>query len=354
VLAVRRLDHFKSWILEGFGRSESAFKHVFAALGAEHGKPLTRKTLVEGAPALGYPCGPDALSSIFSLLDRNFDGEVSAQDFERLRNFSGEELLTGLEALKRLADEKLGGIDASYKQFQAREQQVQGCQHMPKSASFEAVEKVCQKEGFSQLAPGADLKMLFLFLSVTSDAKGNGYIEEGDWGLLKGLNARAVSGSPARLRRILKERLGGVDQAFEKMHTSWIQRALIKGMKQTAFGLLAHALCVVDGFQPLQGDGAASTAEAARGGRKLPPARPSSLGVRRPLAPAGDCAGGTPQSEGTWRTPTRRKGPGSSRAQSARGGPGSNHRWLGCLPDPSPLSVRHGKPVSAIDWERRS
>jgi len=77
-------------------------------MGATEGG-LSRKAFFEGAQALGYPCEMRVMRSVFSLLDRNFDGEVSAREFQKLLEFNSEDVLREVEALKRFADSMLGG-----------------------------------------------------------------------------------------------------------------------------------------------------------------------------------------------------------------------------------------------------
>merc|ERR1712110_644056 len=118
---------------------------------------------------------------------------------------------------------------------------------MGSKVSFVAFQKVFVKAGVSALLPpNADLRMAFLFLDEATGKHADGYLDSKEWGLLKGLNSRAITGSPARLRRILEDHYGGVDVAFEQMHTSWLKRALIKGRMQTAVAVLARAVCALE------------------------------------------------------------------------------------------------------------
>jgi len=243
VLALRRLEHFQAWIFEGFGCTGDVFRKVFKALGSLEGKGLSRKAFSEGAKSLGYPCN-DArvMRSVFSLLDRNFDGEISAREFQKLLDFRGEDVLRDVEALKRFVDTMLGGIDACFAKFVERERALQGLPASPKTASYEAFQKTCTQAGFSKMAPKADLKMLFLFLHEMPGRQASGYLSFSEWSLLKGFNAKTISGSPARLRRIIEEVYGSVDEAFQRMHTAWLRRALAKGLKQTALAGLMHCV----------------------------------------------------------------------------------------------------------------
>ena len=86
------------------------------------------------------------------------------------------------------------------------------------------------------------MRMLFLFFNEVSGRQTAGYLSFSEWSLLKGFNSKAISGSPARLRRVLQEAYGSVDMAFQKMHTSWLRRALAKGLKQTALAGLVHSV----------------------------------------------------------------------------------------------------------------
>lgn len=251
ILAVMRLEHFQTWIFEQFGRTDEVFKRVFAALDLDGSGLVTRRTFVVGARQLGYPCREAPAHSMFSLLDRNFDGEVSSRDFRGIRAFKAETLLTSLGVLKRLGDEKLKGMDECWKRLQHREQTMHGLALVPSRISFAAFQSVFNKAGINSLLPGsADLCMCFLFLDEASGKHSDGYLTKEEWALLKGFDARAVTGSPARLRRILNEKYGGVDAAFEQMHTSWLKRALVKGRMQTAIAGLARAITNLDYAAP--------------------------------------------------------------------------------------------------------
>lgn len=241
VLALRRLEHFQGWLFEGFGRTTEVFRKVFKAMGATEGG-LSRKAFFEGAQALGYPCEMRVMRSVFSLLDRNFDGEVSAREFQKLLEFNSEDVLREVEALKRFADSMLGGVEAAFAKFLERERVLQGLPASPKTTSYDAFHKVCVAAGFNKLAPKADVRMLFLFFNEVSGRQTAGYLSFSEWSLLKGFNSKAISGSPARLRRVLQEAYGSVDMAFQKMHTSWLRRALAKGLKQTALAGLVHSV----------------------------------------------------------------------------------------------------------------
>lgn len=241
-LALRRLEHFQAWIFEGFGRSGEVLRKVFKAMGPAEGRGLSRKALFEGAQALGYPCEMRVIRSVFSLLDRNFDGEVSAREFQKLLDFNSEDVLREVEALKRFADTMLGGVEAAFAKFLERERILQGLPASPKTTSYDAFHKVCVQAGFNKLAPKADLRMLFLFLNEVSGRQTAGFLSFSEWSLLKGFNSKAISGSPARLRRILQESYGSVDMAFQRMHTSWLRRALVKGLRQTALAGLVHSV----------------------------------------------------------------------------------------------------------------
>lgn len=161
VLALRRVEHFQSWIFEEFGKTKEAFKQLYFAMDTDKKNALTRRLFVDGAQALGYPCGPPAVRSVFSLLDRNFDGEVSVRDFQRLIDFNVEQFLISIEALKRFVEERFGGVDEAFKKFLAREQAQQAPGSVPaKSVSYSSFEKACTQVGFKKIAPDADLRML--------------------------------------------------------------------------------------------------------------------------------------------------------------------------------------------------
>jgi len=241
MLAVRRLQHFQSWVFEGFGRSKAVFEHVFDALDLQQDQMLTRSTFAAGAEAIGYPLSKKATKSMFSMLDRNLDGQILKSDFQWLRQFNGDQLMLNLEALKRLAENKFGGLDECFQKLLKREQAVQGTPYLPNAVGFEAFKKILGP-GLAKMVPNPDMKELFLFLDEAYKKHANGVLTLAEWHLLRGFDSRALTGSPARLRRILKERYGSVDQAFETMHTSWLKRALVKGLGETALAGLARTL----------------------------------------------------------------------------------------------------------------
>ena len=123
-----------------------------------------------------------------------------------------------------------------------RERILQGLPASPKTTSYDAFHKVCVAAGFNKLAPKADVRMLFLFFNGVSGRQTAGFLSFSEWSLLKGFNSKAISGSPARLRRVLQGAYGSVDMAFQRMHTSWLRRALTKGLKQTALAGLVHSV----------------------------------------------------------------------------------------------------------------
>merc|ERR1719478_666784 len=84
--------------------------------------------------------------------------------------------------------------------------------------------------------------MMVLFLDEASGKHADGQLTQSEWSLLKGLDSKALTGSPARLRKMLVKEYGGMDQAFQHIHTSWLQRALAKGLKQLALSGLARVL----------------------------------------------------------------------------------------------------------------
>merc|ERR1712190_473313 len=101
-------------------------------------------------------------------------------------------------------------------------------------------QKVFNQAGFRKAAPDADMKLLFLFLDEATGKHADGFLTFNEFALMKGFQSRALTGNPARLRRILEEH-GGFDAAFKRMHTSWLRRALINGLRQTAVRGLGRA-----------------------------------------------------------------------------------------------------------------
>mmetsp|Transcript_17054 Transcript_17054/g.39817 ORF Transcript_17054/g.39817 Transcript_17054/m.39817 type:complete len:1141 (+) Transcript_17054:159-3581(+) len=242
LLAVHRLQHFQSWVFEYFGSNKKAFTEVFLALDKYKADVLTRKVFADGAERLGYPCGRTAAQSMFSLLDRNFDGEVTLRDFQRLADFNAEAVLRHLISFASFTKANLGGFDEFFKKLLQRERAVQGINGIDRKAvSYSTFQKVCTLVGLSKAIPDIDLRILFLFLDIASGKHVDGFLDSNQWSLLKGLTSRALTGSPARLRRVLLAEYAGLDQAFEKIHTAWLQRALPRGLRRMAIAELAHA-----------------------------------------------------------------------------------------------------------------
>jgi len=249
VVALRRLEHFQGWIFEQFGRTKQAFARVFKGLAKQGKQEIDRKDFIEGAQTLGYPASQKATRTIFSLLDRNFDGEVSTREFERLAEFQTEQFVASLEALQSMAEEKFGTAEECFQHLLKKEAAAPGSKKhgKPTYVSFNTFQKVCDKAGFTKENPTADLRMVFLFLDEASGKSANGQLTESEWSLLKGFSSRAITGSPARLRRILEEHYGGAAPAFQRMHTAWMRRALPQGLRQTALMGLARAICELPG-----------------------------------------------------------------------------------------------------------
>lgn len=368
VCAMHRLEHFQTWVFEEFGRTQEVFSEVFNALDNQRQKVLTRRDFVEGAQRLGYPCGQDVTNSLFALLDRNLDGKVAPRDFQRLREFNGDQLLVGLRELKRFAQEKFGGLDEAFIRLQDVERrdlgQVGGASR-PKAIRFETFKRTISKAGFAKAVPDADLTEIFLFLTEATSTRSSGLLSRGEWGLLKGFDSRALTGNPARLRRILDEQYGGLDEAFARMHASWLKRALVKGLRHLALAGLSSAINAA-ASQREEGDkaGAARGRPPRQGSRRVPqPSRPISRTMSSPdggkndmgnrlssrqeskmLAGLHDPLAGhvTPSFLGMSRPSSA--GAASNAARMKRNLPVINVR------SKSPF-VRRCGPVSAIDWD---
>eukprot|EP00927_Polykrikos_kofoidii_P053917 TRINITY_DN48437_c0_g1_i1.p1 TRINITY_DN48437_c0_g1~~TRINITY_DN48437_c0_g1_i1.p1 ORF type:complete len:1389 (-),score=208.90 TRINITY_DN48437_c0_g1_i1:139-4305(-) len=243
MVTLRRVQHFQAWIHGSFGDTEQVYAEVYKEirkLGKGKRTTLSRKALAAGSQELGYLCSPETTGSIFSLLDRDADGEVSQNDFAQLRNFDMNDFLKSLATLKTIVDSAFQGVDECFNMLLSREKKLSGAPS-PNSVSFQAL-KLVIKDQLERADPKSNLKLLYLFLIETSGRQTPGTLSKGEWSLLKGFDARAISGSPARLKKVLSERYGSIDIAFQQMHSAWLKRALAKSLTQTALAGLLEVL----------------------------------------------------------------------------------------------------------------
>eukprot|EP00927_Polykrikos_kofoidii_P059851 TRINITY_DN54973_c0_g1_i1.p1 TRINITY_DN54973_c0_g1~~TRINITY_DN54973_c0_g1_i1.p1 ORF type:complete len:1170 (+),score=197.03 TRINITY_DN54973_c0_g1_i1:54-3563(+) len=251
VLAVRRLEHFKSWVMEDFGATRDGFKRVFDSIAGKK-SAFKLQEFAEGLQALDYPCGLAAVRSIFTLLDRDFVGTVSWKEFLRLESFSAEGFLIDLGSLKSFAESRYGSLEKCFKQIlkcdHAQRKTENPYARFPKLVSIAGFLRFCKDSGFAKVAPDVDGRFLFLFLDEAIGKPADGYLSFQEWSLMKAFDSRALKGCPARLRRILEEEYGSLDDAFQRMHTNWIRGALVRGLAATALAGLGRA--VVKGTPP--------------------------------------------------------------------------------------------------------
>lgn len=191
--------------------------------------------------------------------------------------------------------------------------------------------------------------MLFLFFNEVSGRQTAGMLSFSEWSLLKGFNSKAISGSPARLRRVLQEAYGSVDMAFQKMHTSWLRRALVKGLKQTALAGLVHNV-----LSPSAPERSPSRARAKRS--LLMGLRGQSPGASRPSLGSGSSLQGLPRArsrddvrcQNSVRSPLPPLDLSSRPTSSLLMNANVRHKPIGLLP-PRRIPGRQAH-VSAVDW----
>merc|ERR1711974_366594 len=96
------------------------------------------------------------------------------------------------------------------------------------------------------------------------------------WSLLRGFSSRAITGSPARLRRVLEEKYGSLDEAYLQIHTSWLRRELAEGIERTALAGLSRGLCKLS--EQRMGAGGSANSMSFRKGT-LPPLKSGAGGA---------------------------------------------------------------------------
>eukprot|EP00928_Gymnodinium_smaydae_P042932 TRINITY_DN28864_c0_g1_i1.p1 TRINITY_DN28864_c0_g1~~TRINITY_DN28864_c0_g1_i1.p1 ORF type:complete len:1219 (+),score=292.60 TRINITY_DN28864_c0_g1_i1:204-3860(+) len=262
LLAVRRMEHFQAWVFSEFGNTHDVLMRVYSSLDLKGERSLTRQGFILGAEALGYPCREAVSGSVFALLDRNFDGIIAPGDFHRaLRDFNARKVLNSFDTLRNFAKDKFGSLDALFERLLVAEGRERFYDLKPKSVSYSVFSKVLRTSGLGkETAFNGDLRTLFLFLDEATGKHADGFLNESEWALMKGFDSRSLVGSPARLLRLLEETYGGVDMAFQTMHTSWLQRALLAGLRRVAVHGAARA------FASASADGDSAAAGSAGAG----------------------------------------------------------------------------------------
>merc|ERR1712232_726490 len=159
---------------------------------------------------------------------------ITVKDFEILRRFNSANLMRSLQDLKIFADEKFGGLDRCFQQLLNLECRVAG---RVNSISFKTFEKAFKQGGFKKAFPHVDLEMLFLFLDESNDnvidENASGRLTYMEWQLLRGFEARAIAGSPSRLRRFLEKHYGDMEEAYKSMQAHWQARVVRERLIQS-------------------------------------------------------------------------------------------------------------------------
>jgi len=253
MLSVRRVEHFKRWVCDLFGRSEKSFERAFHTFDMGHKRKLTERMFIHAAAKLGYQCGPTGMRAIFGMLDRNFKGVVTVKEFVTLQSFDSGRLLQGLQDLKRFSEERFGGLEDCYKMLLKLEQAKKQTGKAT-SVSFRTLQKACDQGGFTKAFADVDLQSLFLFLDSASGQSSNGHLAFDEWSLLAGFDSKTINGNPARLRKFLEEEYGGPEAAFKRIQSLYQARAVWERLEKLAISGLVRA------FRPRQAFLAARTA----------------------------------------------------------------------------------------------
>jgi len=241
MLSVRRVEHFKRWVCELFGRGDESFERAFHTLDTGHTRKFKDRTFIQAVEKLGYPCGPTGIRAIFGMLDRNFKGVVTIKEFVTLRGFDSGRLLQGLQELKRFAEERFGGLSECYKNLLKLEQSRKQAGNA-KSVSFQTLKKACDQGGFTKAFGDVDLHSLFLFLDSATGQSSNGYLTFDEWSLMAGFDSQTITGNPARLRKFLEDAYGGPEEAFNRILGLYQARAVRERVEQLAISGLVQAL----------------------------------------------------------------------------------------------------------------
>jgi len=147
------------------------------------------------------------------------------------------------ENFKVTVDAKCNGLERCWGFFLEEEKKVSKSGGGGKgSVSFQAFENVCKKKGVIQGCKGLDLKTVFLFLDESTGKHASGSLTVKEWSLLRAFDARAVTGAPARLRKILKEKYGTLDNAFEAIYRAWLPHDLRARLDMLALARVMHVL----------------------------------------------------------------------------------------------------------------
>lgn len=87
---------------------------------------------------------------------------------------------------------------------------------------------------------GLDLINVFIFLDEVTGGHASGFLTMEEWSLLHAFDARAVTGCPARLRKILKQKYGTLDSAFENLYTAWLPHELRSRLDMLSLARVMH------------------------------------------------------------------------------------------------------------------
>jgi hypothetical protein len=303
LLSICRLDYFQSWIFSSLGKSPASFETLFSVDKKKTKKKnkgkdkdddptISREDFQDCLQEKGFTSSDAAFSSIFNLMDRNFDGELSLAELSRfMMDFSYEGVVSSFVALKSFVQEKFGGTDECFKSFLTAEKAATG--RISKDVSYESCRKVLDEAGLREVLPDTDVIMLFLFLDEATDKPPDGYLNSNEWALLKGFEASALDGSAARLAKFLQETYGSAEEAYDQVQNACLRRTLAKSLRQTGMRCLARAFaCGATGpvpvgsvpIQPTQGPNWAGRMGLGDK-RKMALTNPGKLDISRKINP---------------------------------------------------------------------
>jgi len=383
MLSVQRVEHFQNWLFDQFGRTEASMTRAFEAIDAKRRCQLTDKNFVDAVKKIGYGPGPDTARSIFALLDTDFNGQVTEQEFQAMKDFNGRQMLNNLQAIRDNAINNYGGLDECFESLVRADREEGGRTDDVRSVSFGTFLRECAKGPLGQNLRPEEVPVLFLFLDEATGAHSDGFLTWDEWCLLRAFDATAMAGCPARLRAFLERRFGSISEAFTQIHASWLPRVISTRLRRLALEGLVSALTPFSdehltsklpgpkvAATPLPARASTSTPMGAARASEVPrpqthdglPSRSLGLGSGLPRGPRGGAAamlgwrlsGRGRQSVGDPQVPRQLRGerwtPRPCPSRSAWADHDSPTPRPGLLPGLAVQNLGHSGATSAINW----